>query len=77
MFGHSYTGHSEWCDDNNGYELVEDFDNNEIIDELYDLEDGIEDEDDMIQDCDFNDFDEYDPDDEDEVFDLEDDVHDE
>ena len=70
-------GHSEWCDDNNGYELVEDFDNNEIIDELYDLEDGIEDEDDMIQDCDFNDFDEYDPDDEDEVFDLEDDVHDE
>ena len=25
MFGHSYTGHSEWCDDNDGHELVEDF----------------------------------------------------
>ena len=77
MFGHSYTGHSERCDDNNGFELVEDFDNNEIIDELYDLDEGIEDEDGMIHDSDFNDFDEYDPDDEDEVFDLEDDVHDE
>ena len=42
MFGHSYTGHSEWCDDNNGYELVEDFEINENIDDFYDLEDGIE-----------------------------------
>ena len=25
MFGHSYTGHSEWCDDNNGFEVIEDF----------------------------------------------------
>ncbi len=66
-------GHSEWCDDNNGYELIEDFDNNEIIDELYDLEDGIEDEDGMITDSDLDD---WDDDDEDEVYDLEDDVHD-
>lgn len=77
MFGHSYTGHSEWCDDNDGHELVEDFEINEAIDEFYDLEEGIEDVDGMIQDSDFNDFDEYDPDDEDEVIDLEDDVHDE
>ena len=58
---------------NAGY-LV-DFDNNEIIDELYDLEDGIEDEDGMITDSDLDDWD--DDDDEDEVYDLEDDVHDE
>ena len=77
MFGHSYTGHSEWCDDNDGLELVEDIEINENIDEFYDLEDSIEDEDGMIQDSDFNDFDEYDPDNDDEVFDLEDDVHDE
>ena len=77
MFGHSYTGHSEWCDDNDGLEQVEDIEINENIDEFYDLEDSIEDEDGMIQDSDFNDFDEYDPDDEDEVIDLEDDVHDE
>ena len=77
MFGHSYTGHSEWCDDNDGLELVEDIEINENIDEFYDLDVGIEDEDGMIQDSDFNDFDEYDPDDEDEVIDLEDDVHDE
>lgn len=68
-------GHSEWCDDNDGYELIEDFDNNEIIDELYDIEDGIEDEDGMITDSDLDDW--NDDDDEDEVFDLEDDVHDE
>ncbi len=73
MFGHSYTGHSEWCDDNNGFEVIEDFDNNEIIDELYDLEDGIEDEDGMITDSDLDD---WDDDDEDEIYDLEDDVHD-
>ena len=31
MFGHSYTGHSEWCDDNDGFELVEDFEINDDI----------------------------------------------
>ena len=65
-------GHSEWCDDNNGYEMVEDFEINENIDDFYDLEDGIEDEDGMITDSDLSD---WDDDDEDEVFDLEDDVH--
>ena len=65
-------GHSEWCDDNNGYEMVEDFNINENIDDFYDLEDGIEDEDGMITDSDLSD---WDDDDEDEVFDLEDDVH--
>ena len=53
--------------------FIEDFDNNEIIDELYDLEDGIEDEDGMITDSDLED---WDDDDEDEIYDLEDDVHD-
>ena len=66
-------GHSEWCDDNNGYELIEDFEINENIDDFYDLEDGIEDEDGMITDSDLDD---WDDDDEDEVYDLEDDVHD-
>ena len=65
-------GHSEWCDDNNGYEMVEDFEINENIDDFYDLEDGIENEDGMITDSDLSD---WDDDDEDEVFDLEDDVH--
>ena len=65
-------GHSEWCDDNNGYEMVEHFDINENIDDFYDLEDGIENEDGMITDSDLSD---WDDDDEDEVFDLEDDVH--
>lgn len=65
-------GHSEWCDDNNGYEMVEDFNINENIDDFYDLEDGIENEDGMITDSDLSD---WDDDDEDEVFDLEDDVH--
>ena len=74
MFGHSYTGHSEWCDDNDGLEQVEDIEINENIDEFYDLEDGIEDEDGMITDSDLAD---WDDDDEDEVYDLEDDVHDE
>ena len=68
-------GHSEWCDDNDGYELVEDFEINEIIDDFYDLEDGIEDEDGMITDSDLDDWD--DDDEEDDVYDLEDDVHDE
>ena len=73
MFGHSYTGHSEWCDDNDGFELAEDFEINDDIDELYDLEDGVEDVDGMIQDSDIEDWD----DEENEVYDLEDDVHDE
>ena len=47
-------GHSEWCDDNNGYELVEDFEINENIDDFYDIEDGIEDEDGMISDSDLD-----------------------
>ena len=67
-------GHSEWCDDNNGYEMVEDFIINENIDDFYDLEDGIENEDGMITDSDLSDWND-DDDDEDEVFDLEDDVH--
>jgi len=74
MFGHSYTGHSEWCDDNNGYEMVEDFNINENIDDFYDLEDGIENEDGMITDSDLSDWD--DDDEDEEVYDLEDDVHD-
>ena len=68
-------GHSEWCDDNNGgieinARLLR---GDEIIDDFYDLEDGIEDEDGMISD---SDLDEWDDDEEDEVYDLEDDVHD-
>jgi len=76
MFGHSYTGHSEWCDDDNdGYELnARLLQRDEIIDDFYDLDDGIEDEDGMITDSDLDD---WDDDDEDEVYDLEDDVHDE
>ena len=74
MFGHSYMGHSEWCDDNNGYEMVEHFDINENIDDFYDLEDGIENEDGMITDSDLSDWD--DDDEDEEVYDLEDDVHD-
>ena len=67
-------GHSEWCDDNNGYEMVEHFDINENIDEFYDLEDGIENVDGMITDSDLSDWD--DDDEDEEVYDLEDDVHD-
>ena len=37
MFGHSYTGHSEWCDDNDGHELVEDFQINDDIDGVWSL----------------------------------------
>ena len=76
MFGHSYTGHSEWCDDDNDVWInARLLRGDEIADDFYDLEDGIEDEDGMITDSDLSDWD--DDDDDDEVYDLEDDVHDE
>ena len=67
-------GHSEWCDDDNGVWInARLLRGDEIAEEFYDLEDGIEDEDGMITDSDLDD---WDDDDEDEVYDLEDDVHD-
>ena len=73
MFGHSYSGHSDWCDDNDGYELMNDAlrddYNEEEDDEFYDIDLDDDDEDGMVQDSDTDDWDD------DDSYDLEDDVH--
>jgi|TARA_E500000305_G_C4000313_1_gene226952 hypothetical protein len=73
MFGHSYSGHSDWCDDNDGYELMNDALRDDYIeeedDEFYDIELDDDDEEGMVQDSDTDDWDD------DDSYDLEDDVH--